>query len=186
MGDVLDVYCRSYDPRYPVVCLDESSKGLGADVHVPLPMEPGKPERIDDHYQRQGTANVFLACEPLRGWRGTKITKRRTKVDWVHFVQELVAVHYPEAVRSTLSLALYWQGELMHGQNLFRRLVLEHFMPQIDGRPVEPPSGRVCQAPLYIRLSDEVGDWAGNIADAKLPDAFLVDYVRVYDAVEGE
>jgi len=102
MEDVLDVYCRPYDPRYPVVCLDESSKELHADVHAPLPMEPGKPERIDDHYQRQGTVNLFLACEPLRGWRQIRITERRTKVDWAHFVRELVQVHYPEAEKIVL------------------------------------------------------------------------------------
>ena len=55
-------------------------------------------------------------------------------------VENLDTVLRPgEVVRSTLNLALYWQGELMHGQNLFRRLVLEHFTPHIDGRPVEPP-----------------------------------------------
>ena len=102
MEDVLDVYCRPYDPRYPVVCLDESSKELHADVHAPLPMEPGKPERIDDHYRRQGTVNLFLACEPLRGWRQIKLTQRRTKVDWAHFVRELVEVHYPEAEKIVL------------------------------------------------------------------------------------
>jgi transposase len=102
MEDVLDVYCRPHDPRYPVVCLDEASKELRADVRPPLPMEPGKPERIDDHYERQGTANLFLACEPLRGWRRITVTERRTKVDWAHFVRELVDVHYPKAERIVL------------------------------------------------------------------------------------
>jgi hypothetical protein len=34
-------------------------------------------------------------------------------------------------------------------------------------------------------LSDEVGKWAGDINRAKLPDEFLVDYVRVYDLVDA-
>jgi beta-glucanase (GH16 family) len=55
-------------------------------------------------------------------------------------------------------------------------------------------AGGVCQVPLYIKLSDEVGDWFDDvppdnppraIAKAKLPDEFLVDYVRVYDVVAG-
>jgi hypothetical protein len=102
MEDVLDVYCRPYDPRYPVVCMDESSKQLLRDVRAPLPMAPGQPQRIDDHYERQGTANLFLACEPLRGWREIKVTPRRTKLDWAYFVRELVDEHYPKAHRIVL------------------------------------------------------------------------------------
>ena len=79
MEDVLDVYCRPYDPLHPVVCMDESSKQLVRDVREPLPMEPGVPQRIDDHYERHGTANLFLACEPLRGWREIQVTERRTQ-----------------------------------------------------------------------------------------------------------
>jgi len=40
--------------------------------------------------------------------------------------------------------------------------------------------------PLYIKLSDEIGDWGGDITKAKLPDKFLVDYVRVYDLVDAK
>lgn len=48
-------------------------------------------------------------------------------------------LHPGESVRSTLNLVLYWQGELLHGQNMFRRLVLEHYSPRIGGSLVEPP-----------------------------------------------
>ena len=102
MEDVLDVYCRPYDPLQPVVCMDESAKQLVRHVREPLPMAPGLPQRVDDHYERHGTSNLFLACEPLRGWRGIKVTARRTKLDWAHFVRELVDVHYPQAARLVL------------------------------------------------------------------------------------
>ena len=102
MEDILDVYCRPYDPQYPVVCLDESSKQLLADVRPPLPPEPGKPELVDDHYERRCTGNLFLACEPLVGWRQVKVTARRTKVDWALFVREVLEVHYPQATRVVL------------------------------------------------------------------------------------
>jgi hypothetical protein len=85
-----------------VVCLDESSKQLLADVRPSLPPEPGQPERVADHYERRGTGNLFLACEPLGGWRQVKVTARRTKLDWAHFVRELVDVHYPQATRVVL------------------------------------------------------------------------------------
>jgi transposase len=138
MEDVLDVYCRPYDLRYPVVCLDESSKELHAAVHAPLPMAPGKPERIDDHYQRQGTINLFLACEPLRGWRRIKSTERRTKVDWAHFVRELVDVHYPNAARIVLVMdnlnthrpaSLYEAFEPAEAKRIWDRLEL-HYTPK--------------------------------------------------------
>jgi hypothetical protein len=138
MEDVLDVYCRPYDPRYPVVCLDESPQQLLADVRPPLPVEPGKPERIDEHYQRQGTVNLFLACEPLRGWREIKVTKRRTKLDWALFVRELVDVHYPDAVRVVLVMdnlnthrpaSLYEAFEPAEAKRIWDRLEL-HYTPK--------------------------------------------------------
>ena len=66
MEDVLDVYTRPYDPRAPQVCLDEVSTQLLAEVIPPLPVAPGRPAREDDEYARRGTANLFLAYEPLR------------------------------------------------------------------------------------------------------------------------
>jgi hypothetical protein len=102
MEDVLDVYCRPYDPGFPVVCLDETSKQLLGDVRAPLPMEAGKPERFDTHYQRHGVCNLFLCCEPLRGWRHVKVTARRTKLDFAELIRELVDIHYPQAEKIVL------------------------------------------------------------------------------------
>jgi hypothetical protein len=71
MEDVLEVYTRPYDPRYPQVCMDEVSKQLLRDVRQPLPIEPGKPERRDYEYERGGVVNVFMFLEPLhRGSAG--------------------------------------------------------------------------------------------------------------------
>jgi len=138
MEDVLDVYCRPYDPRRPVVCLDESPKELRAHVRPPLPVESGRPQRIDDHYQRNGTRNVFLACEPLRGWREIKVTERRTKQDWAHFVQELVDVHYPDVERIVLVMdnlnthrpaSLYEAFEPAEAKRIWDRLEI-HYTPK--------------------------------------------------------
>jgi transposase len=68
----------------------------------PLPLEPGKPERFDSHYGREGVCNLFLCCEPLRGWRHVEVTARRTKLDFAHFVRQLVDVHYPQAEKIVL------------------------------------------------------------------------------------
>jgi len=78
MEDVLDVSTRPYDPKYPQVCLDETSRQLLADAVPPLPMAPGVPAREDYEYVRQGVVNRFLVCEPLRGWRQVTVSDRRT------------------------------------------------------------------------------------------------------------
>jgi len=97
MEHILDLYQRPYHEQQPVVCVDEKSKQLIAEVREPLPMEPGLPLRYDSHYERRGTANVFLAFEPLRNWRGTQVTERRTGVDFAHFIRWLADEIYPEA-----------------------------------------------------------------------------------------
>ena len=65
MEDVLDVYTRPYDPLHPSVCFDESNKQLVAETREPLPAEPGKPERYDYEYERNGVSNLFMFFEPL-------------------------------------------------------------------------------------------------------------------------
>jgi hypothetical protein len=82
MEDVLSVYTRPYDSRYPVVCFDETSKQLVKETQVPLPIEPGQPPRHDYEYERNGVCNLFMLVEPLAGWRQVEVTKRRTKQDY--------------------------------------------------------------------------------------------------------
>jgi hypothetical protein len=102
MEDVLEVYHRGYDPERPVVCLDEASKQLIRETRTPLPAEPGRPERVDYEYERNGTANLFMTFEPLAGRRRVTVTDRRTKVDFAHVLRELLDVQYPRAERVVL------------------------------------------------------------------------------------
>jgi len=102
MEAVLDVYCRPYDPAFPVVCMDETSKQLVGETRLPLPPLPGQPQRYDYEYERHGTANIFLFTEPLGGWRRVAVTDRRTKVDWALQVRQLLDVDYPDAKVVTL------------------------------------------------------------------------------------
>jgi hypothetical protein len=102
MEDVLEVYTRPYDPHYPQLCMDETSKQLLRDVQQPLPMEPAQPERQDYEYERSGVVNLFMFTEPLEGRRWVDVTERRTKVDWAHQIKELVDLRYPEAERIVL------------------------------------------------------------------------------------
>ena len=102
MEDVLGVSTRSYDPRYPQVCMDEITTQLLSEVRDPLLMEPGKPKREDYEYVREGVCNVFLACEPLTGQRFTMVAAQRTKQEWAQFIRCLSDDHYPTAEKIVL------------------------------------------------------------------------------------
>jgi hypothetical protein len=97
MEDVLAVYRRPFDPKRPLVCMDEMSKQLLADSRPLLPLQPGKSPREDYEYVRHGTANVFLCFAPLLGRRHLKVTEQRTRKDWAMAMQEVADVHFPEA-----------------------------------------------------------------------------------------
>lgn len=97
MEDVLDLYAEPNEPNRPVVCFDETSTQLLADVREPLPAQPGRPRRQDYEYRRGGTRNLFLFCEPLAGWRHVAVTERRTMEDFAHQMRWLVDVAYPDA-----------------------------------------------------------------------------------------
>lgn len=96
MENILDLYERPYDPKRPLICVDERPCQLIGDVLVPLPMKPGKPKREGYQYQRNGVCTVFIAFEPLTGRRFVQVRKRRTKQDYAAFMK-YVAGHYPEA-----------------------------------------------------------------------------------------
>ena len=102
MEDVLAVYERPYDPTRPVVCLDETSRQLLGEVRPPQPAVPGRPPRHDPEYVRGGVANVFLATEPLRGWREVLVSAQRTRLDWAGVVAHLADVRYPDAAQIVL------------------------------------------------------------------------------------
>jgi len=102
MEDVLEVYQRPSDPQRPVICLDECSKELHATPHGALPIQPGQTACLDYEYQRNGTRNLFLAVEPLRGWRKVRVTERRTAVDFAEQLRHLVEDDYPDAEQLVL------------------------------------------------------------------------------------
>ena len=95
MDDVLDLYAEPHDPQRPVVCFDETSTQLLADTRPPMPAQPGRPRRQDYEYRREGTRNLFLACEPMAGRRHVAVTQRRTMQDFAHRMRWLVDEAYP-------------------------------------------------------------------------------------------
>ncbi len=104
MYDLLDLYEEPYDPRRPVIGVDEKSKQLLEDTRKPIPMKPGSPEKYDYEYKRKGTVNIFLCVEPKAGKRVTKVTDRRTKKDFANFIKDLVDHEYRDV--ETLRIVL--------------------------------------------------------------------------------
>ena len=102
MEQVLDVYQRPVDARFPVICMDESNKQLIGDVQLPLPMKPGQVKKDDCNYERHGTSNLFIAFEPAVGRRDVTATKQRAKGDWATYVRFIVDEFCPTAERITL------------------------------------------------------------------------------------
>ena len=138
MEDVLELYGEVYDPERPVVCFDEKPVQLLGETRVPRPPRPGRAQRYDYEYERKGTANIFLAVEPLRGWRRVTVTERRTKLDFAAQMQQLVDVHYPEAKKVRLVLdnlnthkpaSLYEAFPPAEARRIVRRLEF-HYTPK--------------------------------------------------------
>jgi transposase len=101
MEKVLEVYKMPYDPRYPVVCMDESPKQLIKETKMPIQAKPGSEEKYDYEYERCGVCNIFMASEPLAGKRYVKVTLSKTKKDWAEYLHE-IAENYKDAERITL------------------------------------------------------------------------------------
>ena len=138
MEDVLDLYHQPYDPHYPTVCFDETSKQLIIEVKIPVPSAPGQVARYDYEYERNGVRNLFMFFEPLRGWRHVKVTERRTKVDWAYCMKQLVDEFYPDAIRIRVvqdqlnthnPAALYEVFEPKEAKRLLDRLEF-HYTPK--------------------------------------------------------
>ena len=138
MEDVLDVYAEPLQAWRPVVCFDERPVQLLSDMRESLPMTAGQVKRYDYEYKRQGTANLFMMCQPLSGWREVKATETRKKVDFAHCMKELVDIHFPyaEVIRIVLDnlnthtpAALYEAFEPAEARRILRRLEF-HFTPK--------------------------------------------------------
>jgi len=97
MEDVLALYAEPYDAKRAKVNFDETSRQLIADRHPPLPASPHHPQREDHEYERKGTRNLFIFCEPQAGWRHVTVTERRTKQDFAQQMKWLVDERYPQA-----------------------------------------------------------------------------------------
>ena len=178
MEDVLEVYTRPFDPRRPQVCMDETSKQLVGETRTPIPAAPGRPERYDYEYVRNGVGNLFMFFEPLAGRREVKVTERRTRVDWAVAIRELVDVHYPEAEQIVLVMdnlnthgigSLYEAFPPAEAARLARKLEI-HYTPKHGS---------------WLNMAEsELSILARQCLDARIPD--LEQLCRVVTAWQEE
>jgi hypothetical protein len=138
MEDVLAVYALPYDPLYPVVCMDETSRQLIGEVHAPIPATPGRPALVDHEYVRNGVAQIFLEVEPLAGRRHVSVTERRTARDWALWIRSMLDERYPDATKVRLvvdnlnthtTASLYQTFEPQEARRLAERLEV-HYTPK--------------------------------------------------------
>jgi transposase len=138
MEDVLEVYKQPYDPKRPLVCIDEMPKQLLMDTREPLPIRPGNPERFDYEYKRGGVADLFMLFEPLAGKRHIEITDQRRRVEWAEVMRIVSDELYPEAEKIVVVLdnlnthvgaAFYLAFEPQEARRLVERFEL-HYTPK--------------------------------------------------------
>jgi transposase len=164
MEDVLDLYAETPDPACPVVCFDESPTQLIGEVRWPIPAAPGRPERYDYEYRRNGTANLFVFLDAHRPWRRVKVTERRTARDFAECMRDLVDLHYPQADRIRVVMdnlsthspgALYEAFSAPEAHRLLRRLEF-HYTPK--------------HASWLNMVEIEIGVLRGQCLDRRIPD----------------
>ena len=148
--DVLEVCCRPYDLRRPLICLDEASKQLLTDTRPSQAAAPGRVKREDYESERGGVGNLFLWCEPLRGQRHVEVTERQTKLDWARVIKDLVDVRYPDAERIVL----------VHDN-------LNTHTPATLYEAFRPAEARRIVERLELHLTPKHGSWL-NIAEIEL------------------
>jgi DDE superfamily endonuclease len=102
MENVLETYTRPYDPRVPVLTMDEQPVQLLKETRQPIPATSHHPKRVDYEYERAGTASIFMFAEPLSGWRDVQVRAQRTKVDWAVEMADLLRGRYRSAERVIL------------------------------------------------------------------------------------
>ena len=197
MEDVLEVYKRPYDPKHPVVCLDETSKQLIGEVRMPVPAASGQVAHYDYEYVRHGVANIFMIFEPLSGQRDVEVTDRRTKKDYAECLRKISDEMYPDAEQIVLvqdnlnthsPASLYEAFEPIEAKRLADRFEL-HYTPKhgswLDMAEIELGIlGRQCLSRRIDNVDElrhEVKEWetARDAAETKANWQFATADARI-------
>lgn len=95
---VLSVYERPYDANFPVVCMDESPKQV-IDYKAFIGKD-GK-QYQDSEYIRKGVVELFVATQPLAGFRQLTVEDDHKASTWVLFIANLMDTVYKDAIKVT-------------------------------------------------------------------------------------
>ena len=135
MEDVLETYEQPYNPKAPVLCMDEQPVQLPTETRLPIPATARHAKRVDYEYERAGTAAIFMFAEPLAGWRDVTVRERRTKIDWAVEMARLPEGRYAACAKVILVCdnlnthtkgAFYEAFEPERARALVRRLEFRH------------------------------------------------------------
>jgi hypothetical protein len=197
MEDVLDVYARKYDQRRPLVCMDEIPRQLIGEARLPIPAEPGKPERYDTEYIRNGTCTIFMFVAPLEGWRRAEATERRTRADWALQIKKLITVDFPDAEKIVLvmdNLDIHSMGSLYKAfppeeAKRLREKLEVHYTPKhgswLNMAEIENNvlinHGLSKRVPTMEQVEKEVAAWsvARNRSSSKINWRFTAEKARI-------
>lgn len=175
MEEILDLYAMPRDIRFPLVCLDETTKQLVKEITPPLPREEGKPERIDYEYKRNGVGTLFMMCAPLEGWRTVDVRTQKKAIDYADCLRALSDEYFPDAEKIILvqdnlnthkAASLYEAFEPTEARRLKSRFEF-HYTPKhaswLDIAECELSAlSRQCldrRIPDMETLTSEVGAW---------------------------
>jgi len=175
MEDILELYAEAPDPRFPVVCFDESLKQLIDEVKAPRPVLPGHPAQQDYHYQRNGTAKILFFIDAHRPWREVMVTENRTRAEFALAMKKLVDDFYPDADKIRVVLdnlnthnaaSLYTTFPAAEARRIARRIEF-HYTPKHASwlNMVEIEIGSLARQCLDRRIGDlhtlqrEVAAW---------------------------
>lgn len=150
MEDILEVYHRQRDPNNPLVCFDEGMKQQTKETREPIPMQPGRNEKYDFEYERNGKSNMFIFFAPLEAWRHVKVTDQRTMIDFAYCMKDLVDIHFPDADKITV---------IMDNLNTHKFASLYHAFPPSEAR-------RIIKK-LVFHYTPKHGSWL-NMAEIEL------------------
>lgn len=197
MEDILEVYKRPYNPSHPLVCMDETSKQHIGETRIPIPAEPGQPEKYDYEYERNGVSNIFMIYEPLGGQRHVIVTDRRTKIDWAECIKNITDIHFPFAEKITLIMdnlnthkpsSLYEAFAPEEARRILNRLEI-HYTPKhgswLNMAEIEfsvlQRQCLDCRIPDQEYLKRTIADWESdrNRKDVKVNWQFTTEDARI-------
>ena len=177
-----------------------TTKRIGDEYHTAMIGTQGKFETTFGYFECRvrfqtqiGHWSAFWLQSPTLGNPANDSRKAGTEIDIFEYLRKR---------NDKIQHTLHWDGygnnhksavkvidvpRLMEGWHTVGLLwTPTHYAFYVDGKETWQTDKGLSHRPQYMILSLEVGEWAGEISEAKLPDHFYVDYVRVYKRISSK